>query len=430
LLNKHKVSFTFFYFFLLFLLLFIVFNTFVPYPKPYPMGFFIKRTNEIYFHYWINGNRNTYSTKIKVDRSDWDLAIQRPKARRGDIGKANKKITFELNEYQRFYEKLKSDYKESLTKEIVKTKFDQHFQLAQIVKALTYCDYFNIFIEQKKESQSVKKDSLQKYIRIHNAVLELENKEKTTYYLRSFDKSFFSRFIKHLRIKKEISDNTLKRKIGYFKSFFNWCIENGYQTNTAYKKVSIKARETFHVSLKDKEVDTLAGLELDKALDYYKDLFLIGVYSGQRYSDYSRFNRKFIDGNNIVIRAKKTGQFSYIPLNNKLKDLLDKYEWSLKLIASQKFNQHIQKICRIAGFDEVIQIDKFYGNTKVSKDVPRWKLIGSHTARRTFITLSAQRNVPKSLVMQATGIKSYKTLENYTRLDIDKLNQEMFKAWD
>ena len=95
------------------------------------MGFFIKRTNEIYFHYWINGNRNTYSTKIKVDRSDWDLAIQRPKLRRGDIGKANKKITFELNEYQRFYEKLKSDYKESLTKEIIRNKLDQYFKFAQ-----------------------------------------------------------------------------------------------------------------------------------------------------------------------------------------------------------------------------------------------------------------------------------------------------------
>ena len=200
-------------------------------------------------------------------------------------------------------------------------------------------------------------------------------------------------------VNKEISDNTLKRKMGFFKSFLNWCVKNRYQTNKAFKQVSIKARETFHVSLKDKEVDTLAGLELDKALDYYKDLFLIGVYSGQRYSDYSRFNRKFIDGNNIVIRAKKTGQFSYIPLNNKLKDLLDKYEWSLKLIASQKFNQHIQKICRIAGFDEVIQIDKFYGNTKVSKEVPRWQLIGSHPARRTFIALSARRNVPKSLVI-------------------------------
>ena len=395
------------------------------------MGFLLHgKYNYVFFTFYIQGKKCRYSTKIKIDRSEWDVSIQRPKPRRGDIGTANKKITFELNEYQRFYEKLKSDYKESLTGEIVKDKFDQHFQLAQTVKALTYSDYFNIYLQQKKESQSVKKKSLQKYTRIHTAILEMEKAEKITYYLTGFDGAFFNRFIKHLRVKKEISDNTLKRKMGFFKSFLNWCVKSGYQTNKAFKQVSIKSRETFHVSLKDTEVDTLVGLELEEPLAYYRDLFLIGVYSGQRYSDYSRFNKKFVDGDNIVIRAKKTGQFSYIPLNKRLKGLLDKYDWTLKLIVSQKFNVHIQRICKIAGFDEVIQVDKFFGNKKVSKDIPRWKLIGSHTARRTFITLSAQGNVPKSLVMQATGIKSYKTLENYTRLDVDKLNQEMFKYWD
>ena len=395
------------------------------------MGFFLDgKQNYVFFHFYLKGKLHKYSTKIKVDRSEWDLAIQRPKLRRGDIGKANKKITFELNEYQRFYEKLKSDYKESLTKEIIRNKLDQYFKFAQTDKALTYSDYFDIYIEQKKESQSVKKDSLQKYTRIHTAILEMEKNEKVTYYLTGFDGAFFNRFIKHLRVKKEISDNTLKRKMGFFKSFLNWCIKNGYSTNLAFKDVIIKGRETSHVSLTTEEVDTLAGLELDEALSYYRDLFLIGDYSGQRYSDYTRFNKKFIDGNNIVIRATKTSQFSYIPINKRLRGLLDKYEWCLKLISSQKFNIQIQKICKIAGFDETVQVDKFYGNKKVSKDLPRWKLIASHTARRTFITLSAQRNVPRSLVMQATGIKSYKTLENYIRLDVDKLNLEMFKAWD
>ena len=395
------------------------------------MGFFLDgKQNYVFFHFYLKGKLHKYSTKIKVDRSEWDLAIQRPKLRRGDIGKANKKITFELNEYQRFYEKLKSDYKESLTKEIIRNKLDQYFKFAQTDKALTYSDYFDIYIEQKKESQSVKKDSLQKYTRIHTAILEMEKNEKVTYYLTGFDGAFFNRFIKHLRVKKEISDNTLKRKMGFFKSFLNWCIKNGYSTNLAFKDVIIKGRETSHVSLTTEEVDTLAGLELDEALSYYRDLFLIGVYSGQRYSDYTRFNKKFIDGNNIVIRATKTSQFSYIPLNKRLRGLLDKYEWCLKLISSQKFNIQIQKICNLAGFDETVQVDKFYGNKKVSNDSPRWKLIASHTARRTFITLSAQRNVPRSLVMQATGIKSYKTLENYIRLDVDKLNLEMFKAWD
>ena len=53
-----------------------------------------------------------YSTKIKIEKPERDLAIQRPKARRGDVGMVNKKITFQLNEYKRFYEKLKYYYQQ------------------------------------------------------------------------------------------------------------------------------------------------------------------------------------------------------------------------------------------------------------------------------------------------------------------------------
>ena len=101
----------------------------------------------------------------------------------------------------------------------------------------------------------------------------------------------------------------------------------------------------------------------------------------------------------------------------------------LKKIANQNFNINIQKICKIAGFDEIIKIDKFYGNKKISKKVPRWKLIRSHTARRTFITLSAQRNVPHSLIMQVTGIKSVKTLQGYIKFDKERLNKSIIDAW-
>ena len=50
-------------------------------------------------------------------------------------------------------------------------------------------------------------------------------------------------------------------------------------------------------------------IELDEALSYYRDLFLIGIYSGQRYSDYGKFDKNDIDGDNIVIRAKKLVSF-------------------------------------------------------------------------------------------------------------------------
>ena len=395
------------------------------------MGFFLHgKENYVYLNYYISGKLHRYSTKIKVNRSEWDLSIQRPKVRRGAAGEENRKITDELNEYQRAFNTLKEKYKESLTKEIVKEKFNIHFHLAQTVKKLTYSDYFEIYIEQKKNSRSVQKDSWQKYTRIHTAILEMQKKSKRTYYLQSFDNAFLINFISYFRNEKNISDNTLRRKIGFFKSFLNWCVNNGYSVNTAYKTFNIKPRETSHVSLTDAELKILEEIELDEALGYYRDLFLIGIYSGQRYSDYGKFDKDDIDGDNIVIRAKKTGQFSYVPLNSKLKKILDKYDWMLKKIASQNFNINIQKICKIAGFDEIIKIDKFYGNKKVSKKVPRWKLIGSHTARRTFITLSAQRNVPHLLIMQVTGIKSLKTLQGYIKFDKEKLNKSIFEAWN
>jgi integrase len=395
------------------------------------MGFLIHgKYNYVYLTFYILNKKYRYSTKIKVNRSEWDLSIQRPKVRRGAAGEQNRKITHELNEYQRAFDTLKEKYKESLTKEIVKEKFNIHFHLAQTVKKLTYSDYFEIYIEQKKNSRSVQKDSWQKYTRIHTGILEMQKKSKRTYYLQSFDNAFLMDFISYFRNQKNISDNTLRRKIGFFKSFLNWCVNNGYSVNTAYKTFNIKPRETSHVSLTDAELKILEDIELDEALSYYRDLFLIGIYSGQRYSDYGKFDKDDIDGDNIVIRAKKTGQFSYVPLNSKLKRILNKYDWELKKIASQNFNINIQKICKIAGFDEIIKIDKFYGNKKVSKKVPRWKLIGSHTARRTFITLSAQRNVPLSLIMQVTGIKSVKTLQGYIKFDKEKLNKSIFEAWN
>ena len=69
-----------------------------------------------------------------------------------------------------------------------------------------------------------------------------------------------------------------------------------------FKKVIVKTRETSHVSLTEQELQILTEVKLNERLDYYRDLFLIGVYSGQRYSDYSRFNRKYIEGDNIKIR--------------------------------------------------------------------------------------------------------------------------------
>jgi len=395
------------------------------------MGFFLDgKQNYILFHFYINGKLSKYSTRIRVERKEWDLKLQRPKARRGEIGKESRRVTHELNEYQKVFDYLRRYYKESLTKEVVRRKFDEHFRFKISSSRKTYSDYFKIYIQQKKDSHSLQKDSWQKYTRIHTAILELEKKNNTTYYLSDFNSVFFNELIAYFRNEKDISDNTLRRKLGFFKTFLNWCIKNGYPVNAAFKDAKIKPRETSHIALSENDLEILENLELDNTKSYYRDLFLIGVYSGQRFSDYKRFDKKYVVGDFIEIRAKKTGQFSYIPLNNKLKRLLDKYDWQLYTISAQKFNDHIHEICKIAGFTEIVVRERFYGNKRVVEEIPRYKLISSHTARRTFITLSEQRGVSHSLIMKVTGIKSLKTLENYIKIDKERLSEAILKAWN
>ena len=395
------------------------------------MGFFLDgKQNYILFHFYIKGKLSKYSTRIRVERKEWDLKLQRPKARRGEIGKESRRVTHELNEYQKVFDDLRRYYKESLTKEVVRRKFDEHFRFKISSSRKTYSDYFKIYIQQKKDSHSLQKDSWQKYTRIHTAILELEKKNNTTYYLSDFNSVFFNELIAYFRNEKDISDNTLRRKLGFFKTFLNWCIKNGYPVNAAFKDAKIKPRETSHIALSENDLEILENLELDNTKSYYRDLFLIGVYSGQRFSDYKRFDKKYVVGDFIEIRAKKTGQFSYIPLNNKLKRLLDKYDWQLYTISAQKFNDHIHEICKIAGFIEIVVRERFYGNKRVIEEIPRYKLISSHTARRTFITLSEQRGVSHSLIMKVTGIKSLKTLENYIKIDKERLLEAILKAWN
>ena len=66
---------------------------------------------------------------------------------------------------------------------------------------------------------------------------------------------------------------------------------------------------------------------------------------------------------------------------------------------------------------------------KTTEEIPRYKLIASHTARRTFITISDDKGVPISATMNVCGIRSIKTYQNYCRLNKETMTQAVIEAW-
>jgi len=166
-------------------------------------------------------------------------------------------------------------------------------------------------------------------------------------------------------------------------------------------------------------------------LNRAKDLFCIGCFSGQRFSDYSVFEIADYKAGMIIKRAEKTESFSYIPVdaNPRLKALLDKYEWTIPKITNQKFNEYIKEACKIVGINDLVKKTVYRGTEKDIDIYEKWELISSHTARRTFITLALQRGMTYKAVMKITGIKKIEILMLYDKVDDKELINQVSRVF-
>ena len=382
---------------------------------------------------YIKGEKSRfkYNTGRTIEPKYWSNKLNRCKSLKGDVGKRNREVNVILNEYETALQRIKDLYGGALTADKLKKSLDSYFKVneVEVIKEVQTVDnYFRLYYEELKGLGSVEHKSIKHYARIFNKFKEFENGKKV--YLKDLKDNVYVGFIVFLRDKYGLNDNTLYRNFGYFKTFLNWCIKKGVEVPNDFKNIKLSPFDTDDISLTTQDIDTLAGLELEPRLEIHRDLFLIGCYSGQRFSDYSVFEKADIQGDLIIKRAEKTETHSFIPLHPKLKALLDKYNWKLGKISSQKFNQNIQKICKLAGFTEEIKNTSYIGYKKVVEIKQRWQMVASHTARRTFITIAAEKMMPDHIIMSITGIRDPKTLKKYKKVNKDSIMESAFNVFD
>lgn len=157
-----------------------------------------------------------------------------------------------------------------------------------------------------------------------------------------------------------------------------------------------------------------------KSYSIARDFLSLECRTGQRISDLRRFNRNDISGNIWTFTQKKGNRLNNKTINLPLVGycapallILQKYNYDLPKLSEQKLNKHIKTICRIAGIDQDMYIERWAGNKKIRIPGKKFEFLSSHTGRKTFITLSLQMGIPAKVVMDMTGIKSYTTLRHY-----------------
>jgi integrase len=148
-------------------------------------------------------------------------------------------------------------------------------------------------------------------------------------------------------------------------------------------------------------------------------LFVIGCYTGLRYSDLAQLREENLIDNKtkVKIKTEKTGEVVIIPLHRYIKEILVKYNGMLPpVISNQKMNDYLKELGEKAKIDNDVLITSTRGGTKHEESFKKYDLITSHTARRSFATNAYLNNVPTLSIMKITGHRTEKAFMLYIKM--------------
>ena len=112
-------------------------------------------------------------------------------------------------------------------------------------------------------------------------------------------------------------------------------------------------------------------------------------------------------------------------------EILEKYSFELPAeISNQKFNEYIKDVCRIAGINGTETITKTVGGNIVTEKFEKWKLVSSHTGRRSFCTNMYKRGLPTLMIMSISGHTTEQSFLKYIKVKQVEHAEMMKKAWD
>ena len=190
-----------------------------------------------------------------------------------------------------------------------------------------------------------------------------------------------------------------------------------YHTNTEYMNFKKVQEPADTVYLTQEEVDAIWDLELTLSIERKaRDLFILGIYTASRFSDYSRLALEDIRDGKIRFVQKKTSGDVVIPASPRVVQVLERNGGHAPVICQQKYNKSIKEVCRKAGMTETVLVTRSRGAQHVTERMKKYELVSSHTARRTGATLLYMSGVPLRQCMLITGHTTEANFMKYIRV--------------
>lgn len=404
------------------------------------ISFYLKRPNAaddtaIYAYLFYENYRLKYYTPEKIHPKFWNKDSQKARETQKfpEYAEFNQRLKNWKSDVGNLYRKWVNDNGGTIpSPETLKELLDVQLKKIEPKKPAlhSFFPFFDDFVKRSLEGSRL--DLKTKKATVYNTTKgyistlnHLKNFQKT--YARkidfkTIDLEFYNDYIQYLTHTVKLSSNTIGDHIKRIKTILNEATEKEINKNMTFRSryFAKPSEQTQSIYLNRSELKEMEVLDLsaNKRLDAVRDLFLIGCYTGLRYSDYSILKPEQIIDGFIETTQTKTGTPVVIPIHPTVKKILDKYNGQLpKAPSNQKTNDYLKEVGKLIACLQIITSKTFTkGGVKVIEQYQKWELLTTHTARRSFASNEYRAGTPAITIMAITGHKTEKDFLKYIKL--------------
>lgn len=374
-----------------------------------------------YVH-WTSGTRHhqwKIATGERIEPRLWDRRRRKVKSGAALDGSVNERLAKIESLVRTTFSELEA-HRRPLTPETVRG----HYAIVSGKVALRpdrdFFEDYETFIEESRDKRQAGT------LKIHNTVIA---------HLKAFAKKYevrvtyeqctvlmLDKFLAYLNNVAQINNQSAWKVVRTLRVFLRHAVEREWTANTEFQRFTGKrmsmgqSSEKVYVTAAELEVLKAMDLAHDRRLEVTRDLFVFQACTGLRYGDVQKVGIDHMVGDELHLVTGKNKRAIRVPLLPAARRILAKYEWRLPRRSNQKQNEYLKDLMAKADIDRPVVVVDFRGAQRIERTVPKYKLIGTHTAKRTFVSILRSKNITVESICRLTG-NSRATIEKYILKD-------------
>lgn len=243
---------------------------------------------------------------------------------------------------------------------------------------------------------------------------------------------FWGYFISYCQ-QQGLKSSSIITMCNQLRSILNWAVKYNAKVSPTYRDIIYPKVHNQKIALTADEVSRIAYFDVDRyyagmrsdfreATRRVRDMFVLSCNLYQRHSDMVRIDPACFDRNIFRITQQKTGNLAVVNIDRYAIDakttyrILERYDYHAPYPASiGNYNARLHTLLRDIGLDDPVRIEERVEGRLISKTVPKWQLVSSHTARRTAITVNVLRGHNIHALKRCSGHTDLRIFDEYIR---------------